>query len=164
LSFFVFSYLIFFRVPYILFCFYIDGADDGEEEEEPEAHGLAPTSTSNALILSKEHRVALEAPPPPRHDPKALNPVPSPRASKPKKMKTGAASTQELATGSTSSPLLEDIIFFCLLVKFFRFTGKIFYLLALYLFLVIFFTSFKGAGQLGLAIYRVPRRGRDFKR
>ncbi|KAK1613808.1 hypothetical protein QYE76_019325 [Lolium multiflorum] len=86
----------------------VSSADEGEEEEEPEAHGPAPTSTSNTLVLSEERRAASEASPPPQHNSDAPTPVASPRAPKPKKAKTGAGSTHELATGSTSGPLLED--------------------------------------------------------
>ncbi|KAM0841830.1 hypothetical protein ACQ4PT_058769 [Festuca glaucescens] len=83
-------------------------ADEGEENEEPEAHGLAPTSTSNTLVISEERRVASEKSPPPQHNPEAPTPVPSPRAPKKKKAKTGAVITQELAAGSMSGPLLDD--------------------------------------------------------
>ncbi|KAM0871310.1 hypothetical protein ACQ4PT_039477 [Festuca glaucescens] len=86
----------------------VSSADEGEESEEPEAHGPAPTSTSNTLVLSEERRVASETSPLPQHNPEASTPVPSPRAPKKKKAKTGAASTQELAAGSTSGPLLDD--------------------------------------------------------
>ncbi|KAM0831539.1 hypothetical protein ACQ4PT_065490 [Festuca glaucescens] len=86
----------------------VSSADEGEENEEPEAHGPAPTSTSNTLVLSEEHRVASETSPPPQHNPETPTPVPSPRAPKKKKAKTRAASTHELAAGSTSGPLLDD--------------------------------------------------------
>ena len=111
--------LFFLLVPLYSFCCYIDRADEGEENEEPEAHGPAPTSTSNTLVLSEERRVASENSPPPQHDPEAPTPAPSPRAPKKKKAKTGAASTQELAAGSMSGPLLDDVSFFFLLVSFF---------------------------------------------
>jgi hypothetical protein len=117
LFFFVFSYLLFFRFPYILFCCYIDRSDKGEEEE-PEAHGPAPTRTSNTLVLSEERHLNSEASPPPQHNLEAPTPVPSPLALKPKKAKTGAASTDELATGSTSGPLFEDVSFLFLFVAF----------------------------------------------
>ena len=106
-------------VPLYSFCCYIDRADGGEENEEPEAHGPAPTSTSNTLVIFEERRVASENSPPPQHNPEAPTPVPSPRAPKPKKAKTGAGSTQELATGTTLGPLLEDVSFLSLLVAFF---------------------------------------------
>ncbi|KAK1681479.1 hypothetical protein QYE76_042327 [Lolium multiflorum] len=89
----------------------VSSADEGGEEEEPEAHGPAPTSTSNTLVLSEECHVGSEASPPPQHNSEAPTPVPIPRAPKPKKAKTGAGSTQELATGTTSGPLLEDMHF-----------------------------------------------------
>jgi hypothetical protein len=57
--------LFFFLVPLYSFCCYIDRADEGEENEEPEAHGPAPTSNSNTLVLSEERRVASETSPPP---------------------------------------------------------------------------------------------------
>ncbi|KAK1610891.1 hypothetical protein QYE76_034564 [Lolium multiflorum] len=76
-----------------------------EEEVEPEAHGPANTSTSNTLVLFEDRRIV---PVPPQDDPEASTPVPSPRAPKPKKAKTGAAGKQEIATGSMSAPLLED--------------------------------------------------------
>ncbi|KAM0873159.1 hypothetical protein ACQ4PT_038206 [Festuca glaucescens] len=78
----------------------VSSADEGEENEEPEAHGPAPTSTSHTLIISEERRVALENSPPPQQDPEAPPPAPSSRAPKKKKAKTGAASTQELAAGN----------------------------------------------------------------
>ena len=86
---------------------------------EPDAHGPANTSTSNTLVLSEDRRVAPETLPPAQDDPEASTPVPSPRAPKKKKAKTGAASTQELAAGSMSGPLLDDVSFFFLLVSFF---------------------------------------------
>ncbi|KAM0916555.1 hypothetical protein ACQ4PT_010105 [Festuca glaucescens] len=86
----------------------VSSADEGEESEEPEAHGPAPTSTSNTLVLSEECRVASETSPLPQHNSEAPTPMPSPRALKKKKAKTEAASTQELAAGSTSGPLLDD--------------------------------------------------------
>ncbi|KAK1692138.1 hypothetical protein QYE76_008835 [Lolium multiflorum] len=86
----------------------VSSSDEGAEEEEPAAHGPAPTSTSNTLVLSEEHRTAAETLPPPQHHSKAPTPVPSPRAPLAKKARTGAGSTQDLATGSTSAPLLED--------------------------------------------------------
>jgi hypothetical protein len=54
----IFAYLFSFGSLY-LFCRCTDRAD--EEEEEPEAHGTAPTSTSNTLVLSEDRRVASEA-------------------------------------------------------------------------------------------------------
>ncbi|KAM0889505.1 hypothetical protein ACQ4PT_027665 [Festuca glaucescens] len=86
----------------------VSSADEGEENEEPEAHGPAPTSTSNTLVISEERRVVSVTSPPPQHNPEAPTPVPSPRAPKKKKAKTGAASTQELAARSMSGPLLDD--------------------------------------------------------
>jgi hypothetical protein len=46
--------------------------------------------------------------------------VPSPRALKSKKARTRAGSTQDLDTGSTSAPLLEDVssLFFLLVISF----------------------------------------------
>jgi hypothetical protein len=85
---------------------------------EPETHGPANTSTSNTLVLSKDQCAVLETSPPPQVDPKASTPVPSPRALKPKKSKIGAAGEHELATGSTSIPLLEDVSFLSLVVAF----------------------------------------------
>ena len=119
LFFLVFSYLFSFRFPYVLFYCYIDRAGEGEEEEEPEAHGPTPTSTSNTMVLSEERRVGSEASPPPQHNSEAPTLVPSPRAPKPKKAKIGAASTHELAAGSMSGPLLEDVSFPCLPIAFF---------------------------------------------
>jgi hypothetical protein len=78
-------------------------------EEEPTAHGPAPTSNSNMLVLSEEHCADAETSPPLQHNSEAPTPLPSPRAPKSKKARTGAGSTQELATGSTSAPLLEDV-------------------------------------------------------
>ncbi|KAK1682439.1 hypothetical protein QYE76_043287 [Lolium multiflorum] len=86
----------------------VSSSDEGAEEEELAAHGTTPTSTSNTLVLSKEHRTDAETSPPPQHNPKAPTPVPIPRAPLAKKARTGAGSTQELAIGSTSSPLLDD--------------------------------------------------------
>jgi hypothetical protein len=57
--------LLFLLVPLYSFYCYIDRADEGEENEEPEAHGPAPTSNSNTLVLSEERRVASETSPPP---------------------------------------------------------------------------------------------------
>ncbi|KAM0825031.1 hypothetical protein ACQ4PT_069829 [Festuca glaucescens] len=74
----------------------VSSADEGEENEEPEAHGPAPTSTSNTLVISEERRVASENSPPPQHNPEAPTPVPSPRAPKKKKAKTGAPLMKEL--------------------------------------------------------------------
>jgi hypothetical protein len=99
-----------------LFYCYIDSADEEEEEEEPKAHGLAAARTSNTLVLFEERCVGSEASSPPQHNSEAPTLVPSPRAPKPKKAKTGAGSTQELATGTTSGPLLEDVSFLSLLV------------------------------------------------
>jgi hypothetical protein len=66
-------------------------------------------STSNTLVIFEEHRVAAGTSPPPQHNSEAPTPMPSPRAPKAKKAMIGAGSTQELATGSTSAPLLEDV-------------------------------------------------------
>ncbi|KAK1679754.1 hypothetical protein QYE76_040602 [Lolium multiflorum] len=44
----------------------------------------------------------------PRQNTEASNHVPSPRAPLPKKARTGAGNTQEIVTGSTSTPLLDD--------------------------------------------------------
>ncbi|KAM0832703.1 hypothetical protein ACQ4PT_064736 [Festuca glaucescens] len=81
---------------------------DDEEELEPETHGPANTSTSNTLVLSEDRRVAPETSPPAQDDPEALTPAPSPRAPKKKRAKTGDAGKQELATGSMSTPLIND--------------------------------------------------------
>ncbi|XP_047043333.1 uncharacterized protein LOC124647428 [Lolium rigidum] len=86
----------------------VSSSDEGAEEEEPATHGTAPTSTSNTLVLSQEHRTAAETLPPPQHNPEEPTPVPTPRALLAKKARTGACSTRELATGNTSAPLLED--------------------------------------------------------
>ncbi|KAM0857498.1 hypothetical protein ACQ4PT_048462 [Festuca glaucescens] len=86
----------------------VSSSDEGAEEEEPAAHGPAPTSTSNTLVLSEEHRTVAQTSPPPQHNSEAPTPVPSPRAPLAKKARTGAGNTRELATGSTSAPLLED--------------------------------------------------------
>jgi hypothetical protein len=47
-------------------------------EEEPTAHGPAPTSNFNTLVISEEHRTAAETSPPPQHNPGEPTPVPSP--------------------------------------------------------------------------------------
>jgi hypothetical protein len=85
---------------------------------EHETYGPANTSTSNTLVLSEDQRAIPEAWPPPQVDPEAATPVPSPRAPRPKKAKTGAAGERELATGSTLIPLLEDVSFPSLVVTF----------------------------------------------
>jgi hypothetical protein len=147
--FFSFGTLIF-----LLYC-YVDRADEGEEEEEPAAHGLAPTSTSNTLVLSEEHRAAAETSPPPQHNLEVPTPMPSSRAPKSKKAKTGAGSTQELATGSTSAPLLEDVSslfpachLFCL---------SNFSPMTIFFFLSTFCIALnEKAIQSGLPFYRVP--------
>ncbi|KAM0908070.1 hypothetical protein ACQ4PT_015702 [Festuca glaucescens] len=83
-------------------------SSDNEEDLEPETHGPANTSTSNTLVLSEDRRVAPETSPPTHVDPEASSPTSSPRAPKKKRARTGAAGKQELATGSISTPLLDD--------------------------------------------------------
>ncbi|KAM0885795.1 hypothetical protein ACQ4PT_030102 [Festuca glaucescens] len=83
-------------------------SSEGAEEEEPAAHGVAPTSTSNTMVLSKEHRTAAETSPPPQQNIEASTPMPSPQAPLPKKARVGAGSTQEIVTGSASNSLLDD--------------------------------------------------------
>jgi hypothetical protein len=100
-----------------LFCCYVVRAD--EEEVEPEARGAVHTSTSNTLVLSEEPHVAPEASPPARDNPETSIPVRSPQAPEKKKAKIGAAGEQELATGSTSTPVLDDVSYLFLLVAFF---------------------------------------------
>ncbi|KAM0839158.1 hypothetical protein ACQ4PT_060502 [Festuca glaucescens] len=83
-------------------------SSEGAEEEEPATHGTAPTSTSNTMVLSEEHRIAAETSTPPQQDIEASTPMPSPQAPPPKKARVGAGSTQEIVTGSASTPLLDD--------------------------------------------------------
>jgi hypothetical protein len=74
------------------------------------------------MVLSEEHRTAAETSPPPQQNTEASTPMPIPRAPLPKKARVGAGSTQEIVTGSTSTPLLDDVsslfprfpILFCL--------------------------------------------------
>jgi hypothetical protein len=104
---------------------YIAAIDkDNEEELEPEAHGPANTSTSHTLVLSEDYRVVLETSPPAQDDPEVSTPTPTPRVPK-KRAKRRAVGKQELATGSLSTPLLNDVShlflfvsFFCLLEQF----------------------------------------------
>jgi hypothetical protein len=80
------------------------------------------------LVLSEDERVAAETSPPPQVDPEATTPVPIPRAPKLKKARIGVAGKQELATGSMSIPLLEDVSFLFLVVAFCLFDSKDFVL------------------------------------
>jgi hypothetical protein len=70
--------------------FYIDSSEE-EEKEEPAVHGTTPTSTSNTVVLSEEHRTAAESLPSPQQNTEASTPVASPRVPAPKKARTGAA-------------------------------------------------------------------------
>ncbi|KAK1694476.1 hypothetical protein QYE76_011173 [Lolium multiflorum] len=85
-------------------------SEERAEEEELAIHGTTPTSTSNTMVLSEEHRTAAETLPPPQQNTEASAPVPSPRAPLPKKAKIGAGSTQVIVTGSSSTPLMDDPI------------------------------------------------------
>jgi hypothetical protein len=137
-----------------LFCCYVGRADE-EEEREIEAHGPARTSTSNTLVLSEEHRVAVENSPPPQHNSEAPTPVPSPQAPKSKKAKIGAGSTQELATGSISGPLLEDVSSFFPACRLFCLSN--FSPMTIFFFLSTFCIALnEKAIQSGLPFYRVP--------
>jgi hypothetical protein len=106
--FFVFAYLFFLRYSHILPSCYIDRSEEGAKKE-PTAHVTAPTSTSNTLVISEEHRTAAETSPPPQQHVEASTPEPSPRAPLAKRAKTGAGSTQGIVAGSTSSPLMDDV-------------------------------------------------------
>jgi hypothetical protein len=70
------------------------------------------------MVLSEEHCTAAETLPPPQQNTEASTHVPSPRAPLPKKAKAGAGSTQEIVTGSSSTPLMDDVSYlfslFCL--------------------------------------------------
>jgi hypothetical protein len=104
---------------YLYFC-YIDYIDrDDEEELESEAHGLANTSTSHTLVLPEDRHVAPETSPPAHVDPEAPTLTPSPQAPKKKRAKTGAAGKQDFATGSLSTPLLDNVSYLFLFVAFF---------------------------------------------
>ncbi|KAM0839812.1 hypothetical protein ACQ4PT_060052 [Festuca glaucescens] len=70
---------------------------DDEEHPELDASEPTPTSTSHTLVISEDPKVAPESSDPPR----------SPRALK-KKPRTGAAGKGVAATGSLSTPLLND--------------------------------------------------------
>jgi hypothetical protein len=131
-----FPIYFFLLVSTYLYRCYIDRED--EEELEPETHGPANTSTSNMLVLSEDRRIRPEASPPAQDDPEASTPAPSPRAPKKnKRARTGAASKQELAPESMSTPLLDDVSYLFLFVTFFV-TRTIFFFLVLYFFLVDF--------------------------
>ena len=145
-----------------LYCCYIDR--DDEEDLEPEAHGPANTSTSNTLVLSEDRRVAPETSPPAHVDPEASSLAPIPRAPKKKRARTGAAGKQELAAGSISTPLLDDVSYFFLLVVFFVYSNNFLLLGTIFLSCRLFAALDEGVGQLRLPFYQVPRRGRNFKR
>jgi hypothetical protein len=91
----------------IFFC--ISSSEEEGEEEEPAVLGMAPTSTSNTMVLSEEHRTAAEYSPPPQHNTETSTPLASPRAPSPKRAKTGAGDTHEIVAGSSSTPFLDDI-------------------------------------------------------
>ncbi|KAK1607061.1 hypothetical protein QYE76_030734 [Lolium multiflorum] len=78
------------------------------EEEGPTILGTAPTSTSNTAVLSEENRIAAESSPPPQPIMETSTPPSSPRASSPKRAKTGAGDVQTLILGSSSTPMFND--------------------------------------------------------
>ncbi|KAK1670423.1 hypothetical protein QYE76_058582 [Lolium multiflorum] len=86
----------------------VSSPEGKSEEVEPAAHGAAPTSTSNTLVVSEELHTAAETSPPPHQDIETSTPVPSPQAPLPKKAKVGAGNTQELITGNSSTALMDD--------------------------------------------------------
>ena len=73
---------------------------DRDDEEHPELDASEPanTSASHTLVISEDPKTALET----------IDPPPSPRVLK-KKSRTGAAGKGVVATGSLSTPLLDDV-------------------------------------------------------
>ena len=71
---------------------------DDEEHLDLDASKLANTSTSHTMVISEDPKAALESSDPPR----------SPRALK-KKLQTGAGSKGVVASGSLSTPFLDDV-------------------------------------------------------
>ncbi|KAM0886860.1 hypothetical protein ACQ4PT_029430 [Festuca glaucescens] len=72
-------------------------SSDDEEHPEPDASEPANTSTSHTLVISEDPKTPLET----------MDLPPSPRVSK-KKRRTGAAGKGVVATGSLSTPFLDD--------------------------------------------------------
>ena len=71
---------------------------DDEEHLELDASEPANTSTSHTLVISEDPKTALET----------TDPPPSPRVLK-KKPRTGTASKGVIASGSLSTPLLDNV-------------------------------------------------------
>jgi hypothetical protein len=73
---------------------------DRDDEEHPELYASEPanTSTSHTLVISEDPKTALET----------TDPPPSPRVLK-KKSRMGAGGEEVVATGSLSTPLLDDV-------------------------------------------------------
>ncbi|KAK1694232.1 hypothetical protein QYE76_010929 [Lolium multiflorum] len=96
------------------FCPYEDAgsvSSTGEGEEEgPTILGTAPTSTSNTVVLSEENRTAADSSPPRQQIMNTSTPSSSPRAPSPKRIKTGAGDEQMLIMGSSSTPMLNDLL------------------------------------------------------
>ncbi|KAK1616934.1 hypothetical protein QYE76_022451 [Lolium multiflorum] len=86
----------------------VSSPEGKSEEGEPTAHGAAPTSTSNTLVISEEHRIAAETSTPPRQNMETCTPIPNPQAPFPKKAKVRAGNTLEIVTGSSSTALMDD--------------------------------------------------------
>jgi hypothetical protein len=76
------------------------------------------------LVLPEDRRVAPETSPPAHVDPEAPNLTPSPQAPKKKRAKTGAAGKQDFATGSLSTPLLDNVSYLFLFVAFFVYSNN----------------------------------------
>jgi hypothetical protein len=72
-------------------------------------HGMAPTTTSNTMVLSEEPRTAADSSPPPQQIIETSTPAASPRAPVPKKARTGVGDTGGLVTGNSSTPFLDDV-------------------------------------------------------
>ncbi|KAM0846881.1 hypothetical protein ACQ4PT_055392 [Festuca glaucescens] len=84
----------------------VSSADEGEENKEPEAHGPAPTSTSNTLVISEERRVASENLPPRSTIQKHRLQCPAPERRRRKRQKPGLLAHRSLPLG----PLMKELV------------------------------------------------------
>jgi hypothetical protein len=70
---------------------------------------MAPTSTSNTLVLSKARRAAEEPSSPRQQDVEASTLVASPRAPSPKRPRIELGESYDCFVGSSTTPPLDDV-------------------------------------------------------